>query len=46
MMNIRVPEDISIVGHDDPLLAEMSEVKLTSIVHLNNEMGDLLQISL
>ena len=38
--NIRVPEDISIVGHDDSLLAEISEVKLTSIVHPKSEMGE------
>lgn len=37
---IRVPEDISIVGHDDSLLAEISEVKLTSIVHPKSEMGE------
>ncbi|WP_223643068.1 GntR family transcriptional regulator [Planococcus sp. 4-30] len=39
--NIKVPEDISIVGHDDSMLAEISEVKLTSIVHPKSEMGEL-----
>lgn len=39
--NIKVPEDISIVGHDDSMLAEISEVKLTSIVHPQSEMGEL-----
>lgn len=38
---LRVPEDISIVGHDDSLLAEISEVKLTSVVHPQSEMGEL-----
>ena len=38
--NIRVPEDISIVGHDDSFLAEISEVKLTSVVHPQSEMGE------
>lgn len=38
---IRVPEDISIVGHDDSMLAEISEVKLTSIGHPKSEMGEL-----
>lgn len=37
--NIRVPEDISIVGHDDSLLAEISEVKLTTVVHPKSDMG-------
>lgn len=37
--SIRVPDDMSIVGHDDSLLAEISEVKLTSIVHPKSEMG-------
>lgn len=39
--SIRVPEDISLVGHDDSLLAEISEVKLTSIVHPQSELGEL-----
>ncbi|TWT07804.1 GntR family transcriptional regulator [Planococcus sp. CPCC 101016] len=39
--NCKVPEDISIVGHDDSMLAEVSEVKLTSISHPKSEMGEL-----
>lgn len=39
--NIKVPEDISIVGHDDSMLAEISEVKLTTIAHPKSEMGEL-----
>ena len=35
-----VPEDISIVGYDDSVLAKISEVKLTSIVHPKSEMGE------
>lgn len=38
--NIQVPEDISIVGHDNSMLAEISEVKLTSVVHPQSEMGE------
>lgn len=37
---IKVPEEISIVGYDDSVLAEISEVKLTSIVHPKSEMGE------
>lgn len=37
--NIRVPEDISIVGYDDSFLAEASEVKLTTIEHPKIQMG-------
>lgn len=36
---LRIPEDISIVGYDDSYLAEMSEVKLTSIIHPKRTMG-------
>src|SRR5690625_2383772 len=38
-MNIQIPEDISIVGYDDSFLADVSEVKLTSIKHPKIEMG-------
>ena len=38
--SIKVPEDISIVGHDDSMLAQISEVKLTSIVHPKSELGE------
>lgn len=37
---IRIPEDISIVGFDDSFLAEVSEVKLTSIKHPQTELGE------
>jgi len=37
--NIRVPEDISIVGFDDSHLAEVSETKLTTVKHPKSEMG-------
>ncbi|WP_117168276.1 GntR family transcriptional regulator [Paraliobacillus sediminis] len=38
--NLRVPEDISIVGFDDSFLAEVSEVKLTTISHPLTKMGE------
>ncbi|WP_134686951.1 GntR family transcriptional regulator [Brevibacillus migulae] len=39
-LKLRVPEDISMVGYDDSLLAEASEVKLTSIKHPQTIMGE------
>jgi GntR family transcriptional regulator, arabinose operon transcriptional repressor len=39
--NLRVPEDISIVGYDDSQFAEASEVKLTTIRHPKAEMGKM-----
>lgn len=36
---MQIPSDISIVGHDDSFLAEVSEVKLTTIKHPKIEMG-------
>ncbi|TDF97282.1 GntR family transcriptional regulator [Paenibacillus piri] len=39
-MNLKVPEDVSIVGYDDSYLSEMSEVKLTSVVHPKRAMGE------
>lgn len=36
---IQVPENLSIVGYDDSFLAEISEVKLTSVIHPKSEMG-------
>lgn len=38
-LEIRVPEDISIVGYDDSYLAEASEIKLTSVKHPKTKMG-------
>ncbi|MDC3425671.1 GntR family transcriptional regulator [Aquibacillus sp. 3ASR75-11] len=37
--SIHVPSDLSIVGYDDSFLAEVSEVKLTSVIHPKSEMG-------
>lgn len=37
--NIKVPDDISIVGFDDSQFARVSEVKLTTIKHPHSEMG-------
>lgn len=38
-LNIKIPEEISIVGFDDSFLAEASEVKLTSVKHPKVDMG-------
>lgn len=38
---MNIPEDISIVGFDNSFLAEVSEVKLTSIEHPKSELGKL-----
>lgn len=38
---MNVPEDISIVGFDNSFLAEVSEVKLTTIEHPKSELGKL-----
>ncbi|WP_440898098.1 substrate-binding domain-containing protein [Amphibacillus sp. Q70] len=38
--NFQVPEDISIVGFDDSFLAQISEVKLTTIKHPQSELGE------
>lgn len=38
---MQVPEDISIIGFDDSFLAEVSEVKLTSVKHPKTELGEL-----
>ncbi|MEH7119818.1 GntR family transcriptional regulator [Neobacillus vireti] len=38
-LNLRVPEDISIVGFDDSFLAEATETKLTSVTHPKIELG-------
>lgn len=37
--NLKVPEDISIVGFDDSFLAKVSEVKLTTVEHPKSELG-------
>jgi len=36
---LQIPEDVSIIGYDDSPLAEISEVKLTSILHPKSKMG-------
>jgi len=39
--NLQVPDDISIVGFDDSFLAEVSEVKLTTVKHPKSELGEV-----
>ncbi|QGH36573.1 GntR family transcriptional regulator [Gracilibacillus salitolerans] len=39
--HLKVPEDISIVGFDDSFMAELTEVKLTTVSHPKSEMGEL-----
>lgn len=39
-LNLKVPEDLSIVGYDDSQLAEASEVKLTSVKHPKMSLGE------
>ncbi len=36
---LQVPRDISVVGYDDSFLAQASEVKLTTIKHPKNRLG-------
>lgn len=38
--NIQIPDDISMVGFDDSFLAEVSEVKLTTIKHPKMKLGE------
>ncbi|WP_026567988.1 GntR family transcriptional regulator [Bacillus sp. UNC41MFS5] len=38
-LNLKVPEDISIVGYDDSYLVEATETKLTSVSHPKMQMG-------
>ncbi|WP_371068911.1 GntR family transcriptional regulator [Sediminibacillus sp. JSM 1682029] len=37
---LSIPDDISIVGYDDSILAQLSEVKLTTIAHPKSKMGE------
>jgi GntR family transcriptional regulator of arabinose operon len=37
--NLRVPEDISVIGYDDSSLATATEIKLTTIKHPKIDMG-------
>lgn len=39
-LNLKVPDDVSIVGFDDSHLAKASEVKLTTIKHPKMELGE------
>jgi|SRR5690606_31227288 GntR family transcriptional regulator, arabinose operon transcriptional repressor len=39
-LNLKVPEDISIVGFDDSHLAEATEIKLTTVKHPKITMGE------
>ncbi|MFD1848596.1 GntR family transcriptional regulator [Oceanobacillus bengalensis] len=38
--NVKVPEDISLIGFDDSVLSRVSEVKLTTVRHPQSEMGE------
>lgn len=38
-LELKVPEDLSIVGYDDSHLTEATEVKLTSVTHPKMDMG-------
>ncbi len=38
-LEIKVPDELSIVGYDDSYLAEASEIKLTSVTHPKMDMG-------
>ena len=37
--NVRVPEDVLVIGFDDSSISEYSPVKITSFVHPKVEMG-------
>jgi GntR family transcriptional regulator of arabinose operon len=39
MAGLRIPDDLSMVGYDDSLLATATEIKLTTIPHPKEEMG-------
>ncbi|QGH36572.1 GntR family transcriptional regulator [Gracilibacillus salitolerans] len=38
-LGIRIPEQLSLIGFDDSMLAEISEVKLTSVKHPKSQLG-------
>ncbi len=40
-LELRVPDDLSIVGYDDSFLATASEIKLTTIEHPKSALGEL-----
>lgn len=37
---LRVPEDLSMIGYDDSFLATATEIKLTSVNHPKEELGE------
>jgi GntR family transcriptional regulator of arabinose operon len=39
MAGLRIPDDLSMIGYDDSLLATATEIKLTTIPHPKEEMG-------
>lgn len=39
--DLRVPDDISIIGFDDSFFADISEVKLTTVRHPKSELGEM-----
>ncbi|MCB2294950.1 GntR family transcriptional regulator [Clostridium algoriphilum] len=38
-LNLRIPEDLSIIGFDDSMLSKIMDPKLTSITHPKEQMG-------
>lgn len=40
-LKLKVPEDISIIGFDNSFMADITEVKLSTIEHPKSEMGEL-----
>ncbi|MDX8045195.1 GntR family transcriptional regulator [Gracilibacillus sp. S3-1-1] len=38
-LGIRIPDELSLVGYDDSMFAEVSEIKLTSITHPKSKLG-------
>lgn len=41
-MGIRVPEEVSVTGYDDSFIAEQARVKLTTIAHPKEHIGQLI----
>lgn len=37
--DIKIPEELSLIGYDDSMLVEISEVKLTSVKHPKSQLG-------
>ncbi|MGP4039345.1 substrate-binding domain-containing protein [Gracilibacillus sp. D59] len=38
-LGIKIPEQLSLIGYDDSMLVEISEVKLTSVKHPKSQLG-------